>query len=673
MRKITADDLFEFHLVGWLASHPHRYEVAYQEQKANRETNHTDSWIMTVTPGKAPRQFTQGTTDEQPAFSPDGQQLAFLSKRSGTKQIWVMPVNGGEPRQATFLKHAVEEFRWRPDSRGFIYIALIGPQGLEMEDVKDTEDPYIQFNRDVKVLTEHYHKLDGIGYFDERRPHVVIQDLAASSHPRQLTQGPMRHSGLEMSADGRWILTASRYGEDYDRNAGRNHIYLLDAAGVKEPLALTQDPLSAHDAVFGPDGQTIYFLGANWEDLGYDNTALYRTTIQGEPATRLLAQWDRPLADASTFDMPGPASNRLTWDPDGVHLYILTSQNGTVQLARINVAQNRLTLVTTADQVHYSFALSHDAQYVALAATCPTNPAQVLWNRIEQNATEVLANPNETLLSQLILASPERLIGRSETGPELDVFVMKPADLKADSQAPALLEIHGGPMMMYAQSFSLEFQCLAAQGYGVVYGNPRGSQGYGKDFCTAIQQQWGHRDYEDLLAILDTALSHHEWMDPERLGVLGGSYGGYMTNWIVGHTNRFKAAITMRSVVDWRAMIGTGDLGWHWIGRANDVWPFDSQEDWYREQSPITYVKNITTPLLIEHQEGDLRCPIDQGMMLFTAMKYYDRAPVKFIRYPDEFHGMSRNGKPWHRVYRLHSFTDWFSRYLNPMPAHSPS
>ena len=240
---------------------------------------------------------------------------------------------------------------------------------------------------------------------------------------------------------------------------------------------------------------------------------------------------------------------------------------------------------------------------------------------------------------------------------------MKPVHFDAHKRYPAILEIHGGPMMLYAQSFFFEFQCLAAKGYGVIYTNPRGSQGYGTEFCTAIQKEWGNLDYLDVMAGLETALAAESWIDPNQLGVAGGSYGGYMTNWIIGHTDRFKAAVTMRSVVDWRAMVGTGDGGWHWMKRADQKAPWQNDE-WYRQQSPITYVENITTPLLIEHQEGDLRCPIEQGEILYTAVKYLNQAPVKFVRYPDEFHGMSRDGKPWHRVHRLETMTDWLDTYI---------
>lgn len=664
MRKITPEDLFRFQLVGEVTVHPTRQQVVYQQQQANREENRTDSWLMTVTPGETPRRFTAGPSDAQPRFSPNGELLGFLSRRSGTRQVWVMPTDGGEARQVTRVKGGVTDFEWHPDSNSLVYIALVGPEGLQSEDDKDSDDPSVKFNRDVKVITERFHKLDGTGYFNERRPHIVVQALAEGSEPRQITEGPMRHSGLSVSADGRWALTSTRYGEDYDKNASRHHIYLVDLTGQEKPRALSADPLSAGSAVFGPDGHSVYYLASNWYDMGYDNIGLYRTTVDGQPAQRIAAEWDRPFSDVSISDMPAPATSPMLFDQDGNHMFLLTSRNGTTELVKVGLQSNQVELITTRDQVFYSYDLTHDRRYAALCTSTPLNPGQVLWLDLANGQLETLADPNHDLLSELELSEPERFQVHAEGGPEVDAWLMKPVGLKDGEKAPTALEIHGGPMMMYSQSFFFEFQWLAANGYGVVYSNPRGSQGYGKDFCVAIQKEWGNLDYQDIMSALDGAIARASWIDTSRLGVLGGSYGGYMTNWIVGHTDRFKAAITMRSVVDWKTMVGTGDLGWSWIRRADNVWPWDEDDAWYRQQSPITYVENIVTPLLIEHQEGDLRCPLEQGEMLFTAMKFYDKAPVKFIRYPDEFHGMSRNGKPWHRIYRLNTFTDWFGQYL---------
>jgi len=664
MRHITPEDLFRFTLVGHLAVHPHRPEILYQERMADSDTNDYRSRIMRVTPDTPPRPFTAGPSDATPRFSPDGQWVAFLSKRSGRPQIWVMPTDGGEAHQLSFFTGGVKEFEWLPDSRALVGLALIGPEGIEDERRPEPDDPRRRYTRDVKVITEISHKLDGEGYYDEKRPHVVWIPLDPTVPPRQLTQGPMRHHGLAVSPDGRYLLTASRYGPDYDRQAFIRQIYGIDLQNPGEPRALTPEWLTVESFAFHPDGHRIYFLAQQVADLGYDNTSLYQTDWEGQEPVKVTPDWDRPWGDVALSDMPAPASNPLTFGSNGQTLTLLTSVNGTTQVAQVELATGQVTLLTEGPQVIYSFAVSPDETGVVFGITTPLNPGQIVWLSLPDRQRRVLADPNQEILRELTLAVPERFTAQAPDGPPVDGWVMPPLDARPGARYPAALEIHGGPMMMYAEAFFFEFQWLAANGYGVIYTNPRGSQGYGREFCRAILPRWGHLDYQDLMAALDTALARYEWTDSERLAVMGGSYGGYMTNWIISHTHRFRAAITMRSVVDWRTMVGTGDLGWHWIERAQNRWPWTDEDSWYREQSPITYVDQITTPLLIEHQEGDLRCPIEQAEILFTAMKYFNRAPVKFIRYPDEFHGMSRDGKPWHRIYRLDTFTEWLGAFL---------
>lgn len=664
MRKIAPEDIFEFSLVGDIAIHPKRADIIYCQARASAEGNSTDHQLMRVVPGEAPLPYTQGPSDSHPRYSPNGKWLAFLSKRSGSEQIWMMATDGGEARKISDIKGGVSEFAWLPDSQHLVAIALLGSDGILPESTKDPDDPYLRFNQDVKVITEIRHKLDGQGYFSERRPHLVFVSIQPDQAPVQLTRGPMRHQGLAVSPDGRFVLTQSRYGEDYDLHASHPHLFMIDLHQPEHPEELTDDPWAVEQAVFSPDGQSVYFLASDWTKLGYDNVALFHLNLSDRSLRRVAATWDRPFVDVSLSDMPAPASVPMRFDASTRTMYLLTSINGATQLAAVNLWEDTVDLVTPEDQVFYSYEVSADGRLIVLATSSPTDPSQlVIWDGDSQ-ALHPLATPNQELLAGLEIAKPERFAVTSPDGTRLDGFVMRPPDSSPGVKVPTVLEIHGGPMMMYAQAFFFEFQWLAAQGWAVVYGNPRGSQGYGQAFCEAILPRWGHLDYQDIMATLDTAIDQFDFIDPDRLAVMGGSYGGYMTNWIVGHTTRFKAAITMRSVVDWRSLVGTGDLGWHWVARAQNRWPWDEEDSWYREQSPITYVGNITTPLLIEHQEGDLRCPIEQGEMLYTAMQYFHRAPVKFIRYPDEFHGMSRNGKPWHRVYRLNTLSDWLATYL---------
>lgn len=667
------DDLFQFKLGGDIHICPGKNLAVYVENQADRVTNGYQTHIMQIWKGKDPVLFTQGPKDHSPRFSPDGQWLAFISKRSNQDQIWIMPTQGGEAQQLTFIDGGIDSFIWAPDSFTLYATAFLTEDGIRKENSPETQDEYVKFNQDVKVITELAHKMDGVGFYGNRRPHIVALSRDLSQEPVQLTFGPYRHSQLAISPDGLRLFFTSRYGDDYDREPFEQHIYSLNVSESRStPQRLSGKGINAYSPCVHPEGSHLFFIGSHTEDLGYDNPSLFVIPLdQPENYRRIAPNWDRPFADESLSDMLGPASNPLCFDHDGSHIFSLTSDKGTVQLARIDWQHDTVELLTRGSHAYYSYDVDPHRSLAILAMNTPTNPSQLVWLDFSSLPTEPaqLTNPNQGLLRSIQLSSPRRFHCRAPEGPEIDGWVLPPVglseekDQKDERKYPAVLAIHGGPMMMYADSFFLEFQWLAQHGYAVIYTNPRGSQGYGRDFCRAIQKEWGHLDYEDIMAGLDTALEKYPWIDKQRLAVAGGSYGGFMTNWIVSHTNRFKAAITMRSVVDWKAMVGTGDGGWHWMRRAG-VAPWQADDAWYRRQSPITYVENITTPLLIEHQEGDLRCPIEQGEILYTAVKYLNKAPVKFIRYPGEFHGMSRNGKPWHRIFRLNSFTDWLKEYL---------
>jgi dipeptidyl aminopeptidase/acylaminoacyl peptidase len=245
-------------------------------------------------------------------------------------------------------------------------------------------------------------------------------------------------------------------------------------------------------------------------------------------------------------------------------------------------------------------------------------------------------------------------------GTRIHTWCMQPSPVT--DRPPVILEVHGGPMSMYGYRYVHEFQCLVAAGYAVVYTNPRGSVGYGRAFCEVIRGQWGDRDYRDVMAGLDQALAHWPSLNSERLGIAGGSYGGFMVNWAVSHTDRFQAAVTMRSVVNRFSAMGSSDLGWLRVPQyGSGPWWEDPAPYW--QQSPLRYASAIHTPLLIEHQANDQRLPVEQAEQLYSALQYLGR-PVEMLLYPEESHGMSRGGRPWHRVHRLHEIVGWFDRYL---------
>ena len=360
-------------------------------------------------------------------------------------------------------------------------------------------------------------------------------------------------------------------------------------------------------------------------------------------------------------------------------------------VVRVEVATGVVTPITAGDRIVYSYSLTPDCRRIAFTAAEPSHPGDVHYGFVDEpRPTQPVANANmllhgggiremrltevnSAILSEVKLSTPERFIFRAGHGhPPVDGWVVRPVDFEPGKKYPAILEIHGGPMGMYGSNFFFEFQVLASLGYTLVFSNPRGSQGYGHDFGHCIMGDWGDKDYADVMAAIETAVERFDFIDGARLGVAGGSYGGFMVNWIVGHTDRFKAAVTMRSVVNRFSAMGTSDTGFMRIpqfnAEVNDIsnGPFWWQNmEPYLKQSPLMHAHKINTPLLIEHQEMDLRCPVEQAEQLYTALKVQKKT-VKFVRYPDEFHGMSRDGKPYHRIHRLHMIGDWMNQYLGP-------
>lgn len=660
-QALQPEDLFALRMVGEVALAPHEDWVLYTESRPDKTTNKTLRRLMSVRPGSAPKPFTHGPDDHGARFAPDGQSIAFLSKRSGQEQIWLISAAGGEAEQLTRIDGGVEAFAWSSDGSRLVLTANIGLDGLREESADHEETLRQKYTKDVKIVDELAHKLDGVGFFGERRPHVCVIEARPGAQAIQLTQGRSRHESPFFSADGRQVLFATRRGTDYDRDLFDTALWSCDLA-TQRLRRVSPEPWSVGHAVPWGAGGYAYVAHEAFRD-GYDNGTLLLQAADGS-IRRLAAELDLPFGNEAINDMPGPSGAALT--QVGTQLLSLVSDHATVQLYAIDPASGQPRALTVGQHVVYDFSARPDGSSIALAISQPTNPGDIYLLREGQIAPERLTHVNEELLSSRSLASPKRYTAVSADGTKVEGFVLKGSGQNAP--LPTILSIHGGPMGMYGQAFFFEFQMLAGQGCAVVYGNPRGSLGYGLAFCEVIRPQWGEKDYQDVMALLDTALEQDAALDPERLGVSGGSYGGYLTNWIIGHSDRFKAAITMRSVVDWRSMCGSGDDGWQWAARAGNV-PYWQDDSWYRQQSPITYVEQMRTPLLIEHQEGDLRCPIGQAEALYTALKFLDQAPVVLVRYPDEFHGMSRDGQPWHRVHRLELIADWWRKYLTSVEA----
>ena len=663
-RVVNEKDLLAFKLPGEPQISPAGDRIVYSTTWVNQDDNKYESTIYQVVPGQEPTRLTGSNSDSRPEFSPDGKTLAFLSRRSGSSQVWLLPLDGGEARQLTRIKGGVSQFKWFPDSQMLALLANITPTGIEPEEQKDDDsDPYIKYNRDVKVIDELFYKLDGVGYFSERRPQLCVMEVGEGSKPQQLTQHPYRVGSIaDISPDGQEILFTSLRGENYDREAWQQHLWAIPVCGG-EPEQLVGGEYGVQAAAYSPDGRQVAFVASFTKQMGYDNGRLYLQARAGGKEREVAPNYDRPFSSLSLTDLGAAGRLPLTWANDGQSIFAPASVDGAVHLVNVNITTGAVEQLTAGEQIIISYSFDKTQSKAVLTVGNFLNPSDIymfdLATRSQQRLTEV----NRELLAELELSEPVHYTFRAEDGPEVDGWVMQPIGFDPAKRYPAVLEVHGGPMMMYAYSFFFEFQLMTAQGYAVIFTNPRGSQGYGEAFCKAIQYEWGNLDYVDVMAGLESALAANPWIDPKRVAIAGGSYGGYMSAWAIGHTNRFQAAICSRPVIHWAAEVGTTDGGWRWMRRAKDVAPW-VDDTWYRQQSPWTYMENMQTPVLIEVQEGDLRCPIEQGQMLYSGLKFLNKAPVKFVRYPDEFHGMSRNGQPWHRVHRLHMIADWLEQYL---------
>ncbi|WP_446686112.1 alpha/beta hydrolase family protein [Metabacillus herbersteinensis] len=297
-----------------------------------------------------------------------------------------------------------------------------------------------------------------------------------------------------------------------------------------------------------------------------------------------------------------------------------------------------------------------------LGITTPTKPNELYYHDFKTGESHLLTAVHEELLNRVQLSEPEILSFQAKDGRELQGWLMKPVGYKDGEKVPLILEIHGGPHMMYANTYVHEFQTLAEKGFAVLYINPRGSHGYGQQFVDLVRGHYGEGDFDDVMSAVDYICENYSFIDVERIGVTGGSYGGFMTNWIVGHTNRFKAAVTQRSISNWVSFYGVSDIEYYFTEwEVGGDLMSDPEKLWHH--SPLKYVKNVETPLLILHGEKDYRCPIEQAEQLYTALKRLKKE-VAFIRYPKADHDLSRNGNPKQRIKRLDAIAEWFVKHV---------
>ncbi|MEI8372215.1 MAG: S9 family peptidase [Planctomycetota bacterium] len=693
-RPIVPEDLLRFLIVSDPQIAPDGRQIVFVEKHVGSQNNSVSNlWIVAVEPAagpvparregasprslNVPRQFTAGGSDCHPRWSPDGTQIAFLREaKDVSPQIYAIGIAGGEARRLTnFPEGQIGEFGWSPDGNSLA--VQFRPQDPERTKAANTQRQQQGLSDPPWVTDDLFYRLDGEGYFGSQRHRLYIVDLRGEELPaRELYgQDTLGMFTFDFSPDSRQLVIATNRHKEPSLHPEADELLRIDVATGKI-TRIPRLPLGPKTSPrWSPDGQTIAYAGRLGNDTLYstENLELFVChPLRGDPRS-LTRQHDYCLEAQSLSDIAvGCGNPTLHFSPDSSRIYFRLSDRGESHVASVAMADGVLAFHTHGPLDVRMGNLSLDGRRMALTVGNTTTLAEVAV--LDMTATPgaaakgipspslpaMLSNFNGPLLAQLQLCAPEPHWIEAADGHQVQLWVIKPAARK--KKMPAVLEIHGGPHAQYASSFFFEFQLLAAQGYAVFYSNPRGSKGYGREHCAAIRGCWGTTDWIDLQAVI-RFMKDQPFVDTQRMGVMGGSYGGYMTNWAIGHCHDFAAAVSDRSISNLVSWSGSTDV----IEPTSDYFPgnFWDQPEVRWDQSPLKYLGNAKAPTLIIHSAGDLRCNIEQAEQLFAALKLLG-VPARLVRYPSNTsHGMSRGGPPDLRIHRLQQILAWWRQYLD--------
>jgi dipeptidyl aminopeptidase/acylaminoacyl peptidase len=711
-RGITEKDLFSFVWIGDTQVSPDGSRVAFVRVTVNekKEGYTTSIWTVSTAGNEQPHRFTSGERDSSPRWSPDGKYLAFtrVTEKDGkpdSPQLFMLSMAGGDAFSFTTLPKGAGDPRWSPDGKTIAFTSTTNPEDLAKQEKKKRKEEELkkavaaevsaspgpdsgrekqkpaeaavkqaeseaEHESDIHVVTRAVYRGDNEGYNDFKRPqHLWVipapRNADEKVQPKQLTAGRFDEGDAIWSKDGTQIYFGSLQNDEPYYERPKTELYSIPAGGG-DATKLTTINMDAGAFALSPDGKQIAFIASAPEPVNsYTQPDLWVLDLVKDAKPRNLTagfDWD---VGASVFgDQGAPRAgggNAPIWAPDGKTIVENFAKEGQTNLGSFDVATGAITEITKGNQAIVRFRAAPDSITLVYFLSTPTKMGDLFWlDRVSGEARQ-LTHSNEELFGQLNLTEPEEIHYKSFDGKNIQAWLQKPPGFDPAKKYPLILNIHGGPHAAYGYIFEHEFQWMAAKGYVVLYPNPRGSTSYGQEFGNVIQFHYPGDDYKDLMLGVDEAIKRG-YIDAKKLGVTGGSGGGLLTNWVIGHTDRFAAAVAQRDIASWTDWWYTADFT-----LFQSTWfkapPFQDPED-FKARSPITYINDVKTPSMFILGENDYRTPPGAGgEQMFRALKFR-KIPTVMVRFPNESHELSRSGGPWHRVERLQHIVGWFDRWL---------
>lgn len=669
-RPIEPEDLLRFVFVGDPQISPEGDRVLFSKKTVTDKNKYLAHICTVDTEGKCV-QWTQGDKScGSGRWSPDGTQIAFTSGREEpSDQIYLISTHGGEARKLTrFPDGSISSFKWSPDGTKLAVVFRETDAQRTEKAKKEREEKGL--STPPWVVTDMWYRLDGDGYFGMARYKVYVVDVSTGEHDMLYDRSPMGEYQYDWNPNSQELAIVHSAQPRPLADPPNDQIYRVTLDGQAWQLEGLPKG-NKGEIVWSPDGKLLAYAGCEDETdpWGTRNARLYVVSAEGGKPKNLTAKSEFDMAVGTLSDSKEAAFGAtLFWAPDNSGVYASIGWHGEVQLGFVDAKSGDVKLLTEGHHFVGIANVSRDGRkFGAIFGTTMRLPEVAIVEaelRTGHMVPRVLTNFNGLFHEQVKLSEPEEIWIESTDGTQVQTWVMKPIDYMEPRRYPSVLEIHGGPHGQYGWVFFHEFQVLAAAGYVVVYSNPRGSKGYGEEHTMAIKGDWGNKDWDDIQAVTRW-MQHQPYIHPGQMGVMGGSYGGYMTNWVIGHTDEFKAAITDRCVSNMVSMAGNSDFPFNKDAYFKGV-PWGDIED-IRElwrMSPISSFKNVKTPTLIIHSEGDLRCNVEQSEEVFVALQMQG-IESRFVRYPSSTsHGMSRGGPPDLRLHRLAEIVAWWDRFL---------